>query len=253
MKRNAIAKIVIYSLVVLILTGILVSGLADSIDIGFGGNGTPVDHETRIDVSSTAGLEINWAAGNVVVKAEDVDCIILRETADREIKKPMTYSCYTQTLEINHSEHTVISAFNHPQEKNLEVIVPIGWVCQWLDINGADLEVTIDGIAARELNVDGAGIVLNASGNIVALDIDGAGCDVTVSYSEAPKELNIDGAGCVLTASLPDGCGFAVELEGLGCTLETNAETRRIDGQTVHGDGYYKVEVSGMGCDITIN
>jgi hypothetical protein len=250
MNRNAIAKIVIYSLVALILTGILVSGLEDGID--FEGNGTPVDYEKMIDASVIDAIEINWAAGNVVVKAEDVNCIILRETADHEIKKPMTYVCGNRTLMINHSDQTTIAPFQKIQEKNLVVIVPIDWVCQWLEIDGAGLEVTINGITIRELNVDGAGIILNASGDIKKMDIDGAGCDVTVSYPKAPKELNLDGAGCVLNVSLPDGCGFAVEMDGLGCTLDTDAETRKIDSEIVYGDGNFKIEISGMGCDITI-
>ena len=202
MKRNTIVRIIVYSLLALVLTGILVSGLLTNfvVDIVHGEE-IVVDHEAKVDSAPARSIQINWASGNVVVKAEDVDQIIIRETAEKTIKKPMTYRYQDGTLEINHSSQKVFGPFFKPQEKNLVVIVPLSWVCQELSIDGAGLEKSINGLSIADLSVDGAGIVLNADGSVNEVNIpEGYGCVVTggtengfvvTNYIDATQIVNI--------------------------------------------------------------
>lgn len=253
MKRNTIVRIIVYSLLALVLTGILVSGLLTNsvVDIVHGEE-IVVDHEAKVDSAPARSIQINWASGNVVVKAEDVDQIIIRETAEKTIKKPMTYSYQNGMLEINHSSQKAFGPFYKPQEKNLVVIVPQNWVCQELSIDGAGLEVTIIELSIYELDVDGAGVVLNVSGSVNTLDIDGAGCEVKLDCTERPQEINLDGAGCVLSLTLPEGCGFRMEADGLGCELETALPFTKQDGIYIAGDGHCQIDVDGLGCEVSI-
>lgn len=253
MKRNAIVRLIVYSLLALVLMGILVSGLLTSfvIDIS-SGTEIVVDYEASVEAGSARQLQINWANGNVVVKAEDVDRIILRETADSAIKKPMTYRFENGALEINHSNQRVFGPFYKPQEKNLVVIVPLDWECRELEIDGAGLEVTIDAVTIRALSVDGAGVVLNANSSIRDLNVDGAGCEIDLRCTQRPQSIEVDGAGCILSLTLPEGCGFTLEMEGLGCELETELPYRREDGTCICGDGGCRIEISGLGCAVSI-
>ena len=254
MKRNAIARLIVYSLLALVLTGVLVTGLLTNIVIDIS-NGTVnvVNGEAAVNADQVHNLQINWLSGNVVIKAEAVDRIILRETADNAIKRPMTYRCEDNTLEINHSSQRVFTPFNQPQEKNLVVIVPLDWECRDMEIDGAGLEISINGLNIRDLSVDGAGVVMNVNSSIQDLDISGAGCEITLNCTDRPKSIEVDGAGCVLSLTLPESCGFQLEMDGLGCELETDLPFTKRDGVYISGNGHCKIEVNGLGCEVSIN
>ena len=72
MMRNAIVRIILYSILALVLTGILLSGLLTNFvtDI-VSGTEIVVDYEATIDPRSAQNIQIDWASGNVVVKSED--------------------------------------------------------------------------------------------------------------------------------------------------------------------------------------
>lgn len=255
MKRNAIARIIVYSLIVLALTSFLIAGILSN---GFvfslhSSSGTVVDYEARVDAAPIEEISINWVGGTVVIKAEDVDHIIFRETCPNPIKKQMTYRCADGVLELNHSQSTVSIGINHTQDKDLVVIVPLNWSCQELSIHGTGVSVTIADLSIGNLEIDGAGTALNFSGSIHQLEVNGAGCDIRLDCSDRPKNITLDGAGCVLSLTLPEHCGFQLEMDGLGCELDTSLSFRRQDGVYLSGDGYCKIEVNGIGCDIAIS
>lgn len=252
MNRNAIARIVVYSILALVLTGVLLAGMMTNF-AGIGSKGgTVVDYEASVEAAPAREIEINWAGGNVVVKAEDVDRIIFRETADKAIKNPMTYNYSNGKLELNHSRQRVNFGFHRLQKKNLVVIVPLDWVCQELSINGADITATISGLPIVDLEIDGAGTALNFSGSVNHVDIDGAGCNLVLDCLIRPERIEIDGAGCQLDVTLPEGCGFSAEMDGLGCELNTKLPCSRQDGVYLSGDGYCKIDVDGLGCEVTV-
>ena len=73
MKRNAIARIIIYSILAVVLTIVLLAGIllnGFSIDFGSSG-GTTVGSETSIDVSGIKKLDIVWACGDVSISESD--------------------------------------------------------------------------------------------------------------------------------------------------------------------------------------
>lgn len=91
MKGNAIARIIIYSILILVLVGILIAvlGASNYFTINFGGNGgTPVVGTLNLPASDVRDLEINWASGSITIIRGDVDEILVQEIANDEIKKP---------------------------------------------------------------------------------------------------------------------------------------------------------------------
>ena len=253
MKRNAIVRIIIYSLLALVLTGVLVSNLLSEfiIDIG-GGTEIAVDGWTQLPAAQFQNLQINWAAGKVVVKTGQITDIMILETSDDVIKRPLTFRHHNGTLEINHSSQKVIGPFFKAEEKTLEVTVPRKWICQEMEIDGAGLEVTINGLNIHELSVDGTGIILDINGSVNQLDMDGVGCEVSFSCIKPVQEISLDGAGCVLDLTLPEGCGFQLDTDGFGCDFSSDVATNYVDGAYIYGDGYCKISADGIGCDIAI-
>ena len=256
MKRNAVIRILLYSLLVLVLSGVLFSGLQSSalfVHIG-GGSGTVVRNEAHVEAEPGIKLDINWAAGTVTIKRENVDRIYFRETADGEIKKPMTYSYTNDTLTLNHSSSPIRFGFNASKSKgkNLVVVVPMDWYCSELEIDGAALDITIPDLNIGEMSVDGAGCSITFSGALEKLEIDGAGCSANMTYLNHPKSIQMDGAGCELAVTLPAECGFEVDMDGLGCSLSTDVTPQRKNGKSVYGDGSFQIQIDGLGCDVSI-
>ncbi len=250
MKRNAIARIIVYSLVALVLTGILCGTLVSNQFIfNFSSiSGTQVHGEGNADAHITKNIHINWAAGNVVIKRQDVDQIIFRETSDKTIKNPMTYTWKDDTLTLNHSRASISFGINNPPEKDLVVIVPEDWKCDELEINGTALDIMLVDMSVQDLEVDGAGINLSITGYVYEMSVDGAGCTIYLDTSYITKHISIDGAGCKFTLILPEECGFRLDMDGLGCSFESDVTAAKQDGAYFFGNENCTIEIDGIGC-----
>jgi hypothetical protein len=122
-----------------------------------------------------------------------------------------------------------------------------------LEIDGAGLIIELRDVNIDELSINGAGCQMYLSGGVQEVGIDGAGCDITLNCTDRPKSIEVDGAGCVLSLTLPESCGFQLEMDGMGCELETDLLFTKGDGVYISGNGHCKIEVNGLGCEVSIN
>ena len=250
MKRNAIVRIVVFSVIALVLTGILVAGLGGGLYITEHHSGTVAMGAVEIDPDRVSSLEIDWAAGSVTVRTGDTDKIVISEEGKFDNKYAMLYEIDEGTLEIAHSTGTIIGSV---PKKNLTVTVPADWVCRELDINAAGVVVTVEGLTAGSVDLDGAGMELSYTGSFNTLDCDGAGCVLDIVSREAPGSIEIDGAGCDIELTLPEGCGFAANLDGLGCSFVSDVESARLEGMYVYGNQDCRIEADGLGVALSIH
>ena len=148
MKRNAIARIVIYSVLVVVLTGILLVGiLANGFSIDFGSSGgTTVESEVSVDAKDIKNLDIVWACGAITINVADTDQITFKETAPENCKYKTTYDVSGSTLELEYGSQKIAIGFgdNSIPRKDLEITVPQDWVCEQLEIDGASLNISIN-------------------------------------------------------------------------------------------------------------
>lgn len=251
MKRNAIVRIFIFTILTLTLTGILVAGLTDHL-FGFEiSGGIEVNYEASVEAESAEKIEINWAAGAVRIKREDVDRIIFREVAEGTIQKKMVYRFTGNTLELNYGGK--YSSIGSAQEKDLVVIVPLNWSGKSIQINGAALTVDILDITIGELELDGADCVLNFQGSVDKVSIDGASAKVKLNCTNRISQIEMDGASCNLDVTLPAGCGFQVDMDGLGCKFNSDLPGIAQNGHYSYGDQQCKIEVDGLNCEVSIS
>ena len=136
---------------------------------------------------------------------------------------------------------------------HLVITVPENWDCRALAIDGAALEISIEGLSIRELELDGAAAKVRINGAVEVLDCDGAACEITWNCTERPGEIELDGASCRLELALPEDCGFRMEMDGLSCELDTDLAYTREDGNYVCGDRHCKINVDGMACEVKIS
>lgn len=251
MKANAITRIVLYSVAALVLLGILIAGIAAS-GLTQASDGITVNYEASVEAEPAERIEIDWACGSVVVKAEAVDRIIFRETASTDIEHHMTYSFVNGTLKLDYGVKSVIFGFNDLQEKHLVVVVPLDWVGKSIEIDGASLGITLTGLTVGELELDGASCDLHFSGSVDEVSIDGASADVTLNCINRVSSIEVDGASCKLELILPKDCGYRVRMEGLSCNFHSDLEGVAQNGTYTYGDQCCKVNVDGISCDVTV-
>lgn len=268
MKRNAIVRIILYSLVALLLIALLIVGIVrDGFSFSWSaGSGTVVENEASVDAAQVKGIQINWAVGDVDIQTGDVTQITFRESASGEIEELMTYRLKNGILELNYSKGNIHIGVNAMEQKDLLVIVPRDWVCQELSIDGAGLDITVEGLTIQEMEIDGADANLNFTGNLgelsingadtsldfsgslKELSIDGASCQAKLDCTTAPDSISMDGMDCDLEITLPGNAGFQATLDGLDCELRCSES----GNAHFYGNGHCKIDVSGMACHVEI-
>lgn len=256
MKRNAIARIILYSIIAVVLSGLLLGGLAkDFWGIHLGIGGTTVEGEVTFESSVIENIEIDWAAGSVLIKAADTDSITVSEVAPENSKYKMTYQISdNHTLKLDYASGTFSIGFGNWSlpSKDLIITVPQDWICGELEIDGAALEIQVDGFEIQKIDLDGAGISLRFNGTFQELNCDGAGCKLELTSFCCPTAIDLDGAGCELALVLPFRAGFQVDTDGLGCSFQSDLPYSVNDGCYIYGDKQCKINVSGLGCSVTI-
>lgn len=255
MKTNAIIRIIIYSLVIILLVGLLLTCLGvGSFMFNVQTGGSEVNEGTgSVKAENIDDLQIDWAAGSVtIVTDNNTDAITFTETGDFSEKYAMVYTLKNGTLSLEYAKPSLAIGFISTPTKELVITVPSGWVCNELEIDGAALEVNISGIHISKLQLDGAAMKLNLEGSVQELDVDGAACKLNISCSGYPDLIEIDGASCELNLTIPENCGMLIQTDGIACDVDSNLElTHRNDGY-LHGDGRCKVDVDGIACQLNI-
>lgn len=286
MKTNAIVRIVVFSLAILMLLGILVAVLAFNMYIV---NGRvyfeneelveePVEMiNTKNVTAQVKNIEIEWAAGSITIQPDDsVSDITIQEFCRADSKYQMVYRQSGQTLEIQFCEDSIkFPSFgvNADVSKDLVITVPADWICNSLEIDAAAAEVEIHDLQINELDFDGAsGKFILDNCDIVKLDIDTASGDVEYKgilkeldfvgasacfrgeFMQMPNHLYLDTMSGDLDIILPEYCWFTCELDTMSGSFDSDFETKTENGVYVHGnsENACHIKVSAMSGDVNI-
>lgn len=286
MKRNAIVRIVLWSLVIVILTGILITGLSvdllrftDSLFSSSYGEkleGGTVSSSGTVNAEKITDIDIEWAAGTILIQTGDVDRIEFSESGASEDHK-MTWKQNGKKLTIHFSENEIaFSGFgvtiSDTHSKDLTITVPRKWQCGSLSIDVAYADVEIHNMAIEEIDFDGASgrctfedccvdtlSVDTASGDIQysgwlnVLDCDAASADCVIEVTNTPSKIDLDSASGDLELYLPEDCGFSVSLDALSSDFSSDFPTAMQNGLHVFGDGSCSITVDAMSGDVTIH
>lgn len=273
MKRNAIARIIIYSILILVLAGILAAALGvGTFMFQFGGSGGEVvEGGFSLPAADIRNLEIEWAAGSITIVRGETEDIIAVESAQGEINDSMTYKLSGDTLKISYAMPGIRIGFHSTPKKDLHITVPMDWDCSHLSIDAASTDIEIRDLTADtlelnsassdciltdcnigKLELDGASCNLNYSGKLDSLDCDGASTDITAVFTNVPNSINLDGASAELDITLPEDCGFRVEMDGMSNRFSSDFSTTSTDDCYVYGNGACKIEVDGMSTTVRI-
>lgn len=284
MKSNAIARIIIFSLAILILIGILLGVTCFNMFIVDG----KIQFETEDMITEPVGMmqmlslsseirniEIEWAAGDITIQTdENATDIQITECAPIETEHQMVYKQSGQTLKIQFSKDSIeFPSFGLDVDisKDLVITVPADWSCNSLEIDTAAAKVMMNGLTIQEFDLDGASGIcditdcnitemdidtasgdVNFTGTLETLDFDAASAGCSIEVTNIPRSIELDGMSGDLELILPPDAGYICNLDTMSGSFDSDFTFKTHDGTYVCGNGECKINVSGMSSDVSI-
>lgn len=279
MKSNAIMRIILYSIAILILVSILAGALLLNTvfvntewDSFFMSENTGiVASEGRVPAGEIRDIQIEWAAGDITIEAGDVTEITFFETAGLTEQDQLIWNKKGDKLVIQYCKTRVYFGISVDAPKSLKIIVPRDWICDELAIDAASAEVNVTNMTIGAVDFDGASGVctftdchvksmdidtasgdIRYSGTLTELDCDAASATCTLRLSNCPKRIDADMASGDLRLTLPENCGFTVDLDALSGDFTSDFSTTQNNGKYISGDGSCMISVSAMSGDVII-
>lgn len=253
MKTSAIIRIVLYTLVIIMLLGILLAGLGIETFMFHTNSGGEMNTGSgSVDADGITSLNIDWAAGSITIQTGNVQQITFTESGQFEDRYAMVYEEKNGTLSLQYAKPPVSIGLNSTPSKDLIITVPKDWNCEELNLDGAALEINISGISVEELSINGAAFEISFNGALDRLSCDGAACQMEIVCTNRPQEIDLDGAACSLELTIPEDCGFLVQMDGLSCDFDADVEYASSKDSYAFGDKHCQIDVDGLSCEITI-
>lgn len=273
MKGKAIARIVLFSMIALVLLCVLLAGL------GLSSFAKPVSSQV-VSVQSTgsehefspgevSALFISWASGNIDIQPADQDTVTVSE--ERSGGSSMVVRHLGSTLEIEVGESKWRLGFGKSTQKDLSVRVPRDWLCQSLEISAAAADIRVDGLpitnvvlntasgdcaftdcTVEKMQVNTASGDLDYSGVLKRLELKGASADCNLRLSDAPAAIEMNTASGELNLFLPDNCGFTLGRSSLSGAFQSDFATTTENDRIVCGDGACQITFSSLSGNINI-
>lgn len=275
MKTNAIVRIIIFSIVILLLLGVLAMGLGIGsfiVDLdSFVDFGDYTTGSGSVSADEVEKLSIDWASGSIKLQAGDTDTITFTEEGSGVATYSMVYEVRSKTLSISFSKPALQIGFGSVPSKDLIITVPVDWVCIKLDIDAASTSADIENLTIQQidldsasnsfrflnctigtLDVDGASNSIYLDGTLDRLSCDGMSTGISAVLSNVPEQIDLDGMSSELDVTLPADCGFRVTMEGLSNDFSSDFQVVSSGGSYVYGDGHCRIDVDGMSGKVTI-
>ncbi|MBQ8238101.1 MAG: DUF4097 family beta strand repeat protein [Oscillospiraceae bacterium] len=276
MKTNAIIRIILFSLAIVVLLTILGVGIAArsfmfNIDSSFTQSGLTESSTGTADAATVRKLSIEWAAGTIIIRPADITTITLTETCSEDAD-PMVWLQSGDTLKVSSVKRESFLNFGSVPSKDLLIEVPRDWVCDGLEIETAAANLNAEYLTISNVDFDGASGVFRftgctvdamdidtASGNIYfdgslnSIDCDAASADCKIVLTNCPDRIEMDMASGDLDLTLLESCGFTATLEALSGQLDTDFEITHTGKGFTSGDGACRIDVSAMSGDVYIH
>lgn len=272
MKTNAIVRIVIFSIVILVLLSILGMGIAakmlmaDQITYNDGSEAS----SGSADADTIRKLSIDWISGSITICPADVTDITFTEQTDGTTD-PMVFLQAGDTLNISYWKDQNRFPFGAIADKDLLIQVPRDWRCDALEIETASADVDAESLTIGKVEFDGASgefdfrncIVdsmdvdtasgdIRFNGSLNVLECDAASADCELVLRNCPNRIDLDTASGDLDLTLPENCGFTANMDALSGRLESDFAVSRVDGNLISGDGSSRIDISAMSGDVYI-
>lgn len=289
MKKYAVVRIVICSIVALVLIAALCVGLywykngSPGFDFSWGGvNLGGYTYKNSEDYSVGGGMveaagienvEIHWISGSVSVIAGQGSDIVLSEDAGLSEEDRLRYLVSGNTLIVQFCAPRV-GIYSMDDNKNLEVVLPESMMesLQDVTVESVSAEGEIRNIFANSCDIDNvsgewdvrgcgfetmdldtvSGGAALSSCTINRLDMDTVSGDLKAELVTAPQRIKMNSVSGDLEVSLPEGTGFRAEMDSVSGDVESDMAMSKKNGQYLCGDGFTEIEMDSVSGDLWI-
>lgn len=280
MKRNAIVRIILFSIALFALLAIL------SFSLGTGSlriwaedfdskpmvdSGDTVS--TSCDAAGIRELEIEWAAGSITIFPDEYTTkitVIEPKMNDDKYQMRCVQSGNKLGIQFHDPEHAWIFR-NETVAKDLTIIVPADWNCEDLQIDAASASIQMSDLKMLDVEINGASGICNftncsvddlevntASGDVTfngalnQLDFKAASANCHLTLNNVPFGITMESMSGDLTLDLPEDAGFALEMDALSGEFTSDFATTMQDGRHVCGNGMCRISISALSGDVNI-
>lgn len=284
MKTSAVIRIVIWSLVALILTGVLVAGVVlkgfwgGSDDFAIGVTGNVYSGDYNIGGGSITepinAVEVDWVSGKIDIAVYDGDTTVIDENEISDEDYKLRYRVENGKLTV-HSEKSGISfgVIKRPK-KELTIKIPRTYAenLRELKINSTSAEININGLTVSEkaeidtvsgrvsasdfnaasLECDTVSGDIKVSGAIERFDLDSTSGSAQITTSVPLKGLETDTVSGNVTVILPESSGFSLEFDTVSGDLNSELPLTKKNGKHICKDGSAKFEADSNSGDFTV-
>lgn len=276
MKSNAITRIIIFSIVIVLLLGILLTGLGIGMFIvEFEDHSltytTVEDSKAQVAAERITHIDIEWASGNIDILTGDTNDIIVEENGIIPDSQRMVINETANTLTIRYEEPAFQIGFVNTISKDLTVTVPKDWVCDTLSLDVASAKLSVQNFSAEkvdidtasgactfsncaigELDVDTASGTIRYKGTLQNLNCDAASGSFEGIFANVPQRMDMDSASGNLDITLPEGCGFRVTMDTLSGKFQSDFPTTSDSNSYTYGDARCVIDFDALSGSIRI-
>ena len=284
MKTSAVIRIVIWSLVALILTGVLVSGVVlkgfwgDLGDFSVGFTENVYSGDYNIGGGSVAepinAVEVDWISGKIEISVYDGDTTEISENEISDEDYKLRYRVENGKLTV-HSEKSGFSfgIISRPK-KELTIKIPRAYAenLKTLKINSTSADININGLTVLEsaetdtvsgkvtaenlntasLECDTVSGDIKASGAIERFDLDSTSGAAEITTSVPLKKLETDTVSGNVTVILPEDGGFSLEFDTVSGDLDCEFPLTKKNGKHIYADCSAEFEADSTSGDFTV-
>lgn len=282
MKRNAIIRIIAWTVSLVILVGLLIAGMNWFRPFGrtsmeTPSSSAPMVNANRLELPSNASdavreIEIDWLSGNIRLEQANVDSIEVRETPVDDARYAMVCKQEGQTLKIEYCQSNTFGSWkNLKLSKDLTILVPMDWNGRAVKVDAASAKLSVQDLTIAEveidtasgecqfrnctvdtLDIDTASGDVDFEGSLNKLDCDSASAGVQAVLDNVPNAIDMDTASGSVELVLPKDAGFAVKMDTMSGKFDSDFPYSTKNGVYLSGDGACRIDMSSMSGKVTI-
>lgn len=282
MKRNAIIRIIAWTVSLVILVALLVAGINWFHPFGFSMKETeipsvPLEGNGKLGESSVfpgeiQEIEIDWVSGNIRLVPANVSNIEVSESAVDDSRYAMICKQEGETLKIEYCKNTTLTDLKDLKfSKDLTILVPMDWRGRAVEVDAASAKLFVQDLAIQEVEVDTASgssqfdnCTVNTldidtasgdvrfSGQLNQLDCDSASAGIYAELDNVPYEIDMDTASGSVELVLPKDAGFAVHMDTMSGKFDSDFPYSAKNGVYLSGDGACRIDMSSMSGKVSI-
>lgn len=277
MKRNALIRIILWSLVIAILTS-LMTGIITYSSIRSSrhtqkATSIPVPNGVDFPASSVRELDIEWISGDIRIYPGNTDRITVSEGGDDSGKYTTVIRQDEDSLEIRFSDRDIhVIGLGSIPDKDLTITIPADWYCRSLEIETASATVDVRDMTIGEVDFSGASGActfenctvekmdigtasgdVRFAGSLNVLDCDAASAKVNAVLNNVPSRLDMEMMSGDLELTLPADAGFTLQMDSMSGKFTSDFRTDLINGNQVAGNGACRIDIQALSGDVTIH